>query len=189
MLRRGKYDGFNDQHFREKLVKVEGVELSRETVRFSGRKAFRTPFMAIATAVYDATTSTGPARRSWQAGKSRRVLANLGVEMRYALSAQAKGRLERLWGVALHYLRKVHKNRTLRLHGRVLISRDDPTRGTRPTWGRRFSSNTCFQATTAYSTRTNASHGLADHGRSLQQAAIATMTRTSSLGVTFPRSS
>jgi hypothetical protein len=28
-----------------------------------------------------------------------RVLANLGVEMRYALSAPAKGRVERLWGV------------------------------------------------------------------------------------------
>ena len=28
-----------------------------------------------------------------------RVLANLGVEMRYALSGPAKGRVERLWGV------------------------------------------------------------------------------------------
>ncbi len=28
-----------------------------------------------------------------------RALANLGVETRYALSAQAKGRVERLWGV------------------------------------------------------------------------------------------
>jgi len=28
-----------------------------------------------------------------------RVLANLGVEVRYALSAPAKGRVERLWGV------------------------------------------------------------------------------------------
>ena len=33
MLRRGKYDGFNDQHFTEKLVKVEGLALTRETVR------------------------------------------------------------------------------------------------------------------------------------------------------------
>jgi transposase len=33
MLRRGKYDGFNDQHFTEKLVEVEGLELTRETVR------------------------------------------------------------------------------------------------------------------------------------------------------------
>ena len=32
MLRRGKYDGFNDQHFTEKLLEVEGVALSRETV-------------------------------------------------------------------------------------------------------------------------------------------------------------
>jgi transposase len=32
-LRRGKYDGFNDQHFTEKLVEVEGLPLSRETVR------------------------------------------------------------------------------------------------------------------------------------------------------------
>ena len=109
-----------------------------------------------------------------------RVLANLGVEMRYALSAPAKGRVERLWGVlqdrliselrlvgastrgqankvlseyrhahnerfavapqdtqrawrkapsdhtqlldlcALHYVRKVHKNHTVRIHGRVI---------------------------------------------------------------------
>ena len=32
MLRRGKYDGFNDQHFTEKLVEVEGMEVTRETV-------------------------------------------------------------------------------------------------------------------------------------------------------------
>ena len=28
-----QYDGFNDQHFTEKLVEVEGLELTRETVR------------------------------------------------------------------------------------------------------------------------------------------------------------
>src|SRR5262245_56274971 len=33
MLRRGKYDGFNDQHFTEKLMEVEGFAISRETVR------------------------------------------------------------------------------------------------------------------------------------------------------------
>ena len=109
-----------------------------------------------------------------------RGLANLGVEVRYALSAPAKGRVERLWGVlqdrliselwlagastrgqanqvlseyrhahnkrfavapqdtqpawrkapsdhtklldlcALHYVRKVYKNNTVRLHGRVI---------------------------------------------------------------------
>ena len=32
-LRRGKYDGFNDQHFAEKLVETEGIHLSVETVR------------------------------------------------------------------------------------------------------------------------------------------------------------
>jgi hypothetical protein len=109
-----------------------------------------------------------------------RALANLGVETRYALSAQAKGRVERLWGVlqdrliselrlagastrgqanevlreyrlahnkrfavepkdaqpawrkapsdhtkvldlcALHYVRKVYKNHTVRINGRVV---------------------------------------------------------------------
>jgi hypothetical protein len=38
----------------------------------SGRKAFRTPSMAIATAACDATTSTEHSRRSWQVGKSQR---------------------------------------------------------------------------------------------------------------------
>src|SRR5262245_33320070 len=33
VLRRTKYAGFNDQHFTEKLLEVEGIELSRETVR------------------------------------------------------------------------------------------------------------------------------------------------------------
>src|SRR6478735_4701805 len=33
LRRRGKYDGFNDQHFTEKLVEVEGLEVTRETVR------------------------------------------------------------------------------------------------------------------------------------------------------------
>jgi len=32
-LWREKYAGFNDQHFTEKLVEVEGLEVSRETVR------------------------------------------------------------------------------------------------------------------------------------------------------------
>jgi hypothetical protein len=31
MLRRGKYDGFNDQHFTENLAELEGLVLSRET--------------------------------------------------------------------------------------------------------------------------------------------------------------
>ena len=219
MLRRGKYDGFNDQHFTEKLAEVEGLRLSRETVRcilreagigsprkrrppkhrqrrerkaqayaccgtFSGKRAFHIPSMATATAACAATTSTGRSRRSWRVGQEPtqvgRVLANLGVEMRYALSAPAKGRVERLWGVlqdrlisklrlagastrgqankvlseyrhahnarfavapqdtqpawrkapsdhttlldlcALHYVRKVHKNHTVRIHGRVI---------------------------------------------------------------------
>src|SRR3954470_13061295 len=33
VLRRDKYAGFNDQHFTEKLLEVEGLELSRETAR------------------------------------------------------------------------------------------------------------------------------------------------------------
>ena len=32
MLRRGKYDGFNDQHFTQKLVEVEGLELTRPSI-------------------------------------------------------------------------------------------------------------------------------------------------------------
>ena len=32
-LRRTKYDGFNDQHFTEKLQAVEGIEVSRSTAR------------------------------------------------------------------------------------------------------------------------------------------------------------
>jgi transposase len=39
MLRRGKYDGFNDQHFTEKLEEVERLRLSRETVRRILREA------------------------------------------------------------------------------------------------------------------------------------------------------
>jgi hypothetical protein len=31
-LQRGKYAGFNDQHFQEKLVEVEGLVVSRATV-------------------------------------------------------------------------------------------------------------------------------------------------------------
>src|SRR5262245_49456132 len=38
-LRRGKYEGFDDQHFTEKLAEVEGLELSRETVRRVLREA------------------------------------------------------------------------------------------------------------------------------------------------------
>ena len=268
MLRRGKYDGFNDQHFTEKLAEVEGLVLSRETVRRILREAGlgspgkrrppkhrsrrerkaqagqmilwdgsdhdwlegRGPRLCLMGAIDDATgeflpgahfteqESTvgylrvlrdilrgkgiphtvygdrhGSLRRNdkhWTlaeelAGRQEptqvgRVLANLGVGMLYALSAPAKGRVERLWGVlqdrliselrlagastrgqankvlneyrqahnkrfavpaqdtqlawrkapsdhtqlldlcALHYVRKVYKNHTVRLHGRVI---------------------------------------------------------------------
>jgi transposase len=267
-LRRSKYDGFNDQHFTEKLAEMEGIVLSRETVRRilrgsgigSPRKRRpprhrsrrerraqagqmilwdgshhdwlegRGPRLCLMGAIDDATgeflpgahfteeESTvgylrvlrdilrekgiphtvygdrhGSLRRNdkhWTleeelAGRQEptqvgRVLANLGVEVRYALSAPAKGRVERLWGVlqdrltselrlagastrgqankvlndyrhahnkrfavaardaqpawrkapsdhtqlldlcALHYVRKVYKNHTVRLHGRVI---------------------------------------------------------------------
>jgi transposase len=267
-LRRGKYDGFNDQHFTEKLVEVEGLRLSRETVRRILRDAGigsprkrrppkhrqrrerkaqagqmilwdgsehewlegRGPRLCLMGAIDDATGELLPGahfteqestvgylrvlrdilgekgiphtvygdrhsslRRNdkhWTleeelAGRQEptqvgRVLANLGVEVRYALSAPAKGRVERLWGVlqdrliselrlagastrgqanqllseyrhahnkrfaiapqetqpawrkapsdhtqlldlcALHYVRKVYKNNTVRLHGRVI---------------------------------------------------------------------
>ena len=187
MLRRGKYDGFNDQHFTEKLVEVEGLGLSRETVRRILREAGlgsprkrrppkhrqrrerkaqagqmilwdgsehdwlegRGPRLCLMGAIDDATGEVLPGvhfteqestvgylrvlrdilkekgiphtvygdrhsslRRNdkhWTleeelAGRQEptqvgRVLANLGVEMLYALSAPAKGRVERLWGV------------------------------------------------------------------------------------------
>ena len=268
MLRRGKYDGFNDQHFTEKLVEVEGLRLSRETVRRILRDAGlgsprkrrppkhrqrrerkaqagqmilwdgsehdwlegRGPRLCLMGAIDDATGEFLPGahfteqestvgylrvlrdilrekgiphtvygdrhsslRRNdkhWTleeelAGRQEptqvgRALANLGVEVRYALSAPAKGRVERLWGVlqdrltselrlvgastrgqankvlseyrdahnkrfavapqdtqpawrtapsdhtqlldlcALHYVRKVYKNNTVRLHGHVI---------------------------------------------------------------------
>jgi hypothetical protein len=268
MLRRGKYDGFNDQHFTEKLVEVEGLGLSRETIRRILREAGigsprkrrppkhrqrrerkaqagqmilwdgsehdwlegRGPRLCLMGAIDDATGELLPGvhfteqestvgylrvlrdilkekgiphtvygdrhsslRRNdkhWTleeelAGRQEptqvgRVLANLGIETRYALSAPAKGRVERLWGVlqdrliselrlagastrgqankllseyrhahnkrfavapqdtqpawrkaptdhtklldlcALHYVRKVHKNHTVRIHGRVI---------------------------------------------------------------------
>ena len=268
MLRRGKYDGFNDQHFTEKLVEVEGLRLSRETVRRILRDAGlgsprkrrppkhrqrrerkaqagqmilwdgsehawlegRGPRLCLMGAIDDATGELLPGahfteqestvgylrvlrdilrekgipqtvygdrhsslRRNdkhWTleeelAGRQEptqvgRALASLGVEVRYALSAPAKGRVERLWGVlqdrliselrlvgastrgqankvlseyrdahnkrfavppqdtqpawrrapsdhtqlldlcALHYVRKVYKNNTVRLHGHVI---------------------------------------------------------------------
>src|SRR6478609_446742 len=267
-LRRGKYVGFNDQHFTEKLVEVEGIEVTRETVRRILRSAGvawprkrrppkhrqrrerkaqagqmilwdgsdhdwlegRGPRLCLMGAIDDATGEVLPGAhfteqestvgylrvlrdilrekgiphtvygdrhsslkrndKHWTleeelAGKQEptqvgRVLSNLGIEMRYALSAPAKGRVERLWGVlqdrliselrlagastrgqankvlseyreahnkrfvvaaqdtqpawraaptdhtqlldlcALHYVRKVYKNHTVRLDGRVI---------------------------------------------------------------------
>jgi transposase len=268
MLRRGKYDGFNDQHFTEKLLEVEGLELSRETVRRILRNAGlgsprkrrppkhrkrrerkaqagqmilwdgsdhdwlegRGTRLCLMGAIDDATGEVLPGAhfteqestvgylrvlrdilrekgiphtvygdrhsslrrndKNWTleeelAGRQEptqvgRVLASLGVQMLYALSAPAKGRVERLWGVlqdrliselrlagastrgqankvlseylqahnkrfaiapqdtqpawrkapsdhtklldlcALQYVRKVHKNHTVRIHGRVI---------------------------------------------------------------------
>jgi transposase len=185
-LWREKYAGFNDQHFTEKLAQVEGLKLSRQTVRRLLRKAGigsprkrrpakhrrrrdrrpqagqmilwdgsrhdwlegRGPRLCLMGAIDDATgellpgahfveqeCSAGYLRvlrdilvvkgvplsaymdrhgalrrndKNWThveqlAGRQepthvRRALDDLGVEVIYALSPQAKGRVERLWG-------------------------------------------------------------------------------------------
>lgn len=187
VLRREKYAGFNDHHFAEKLVEVEGIELTRETVRRLLRAAGlgsprkrrppkhrrrrerraqagqmilwdgsshdwlegRGPRLCLMGAIDDATGEFLPgahftevestvgylrllrdmmrekgiphtvyedrhsslrrndkhwSREEELAGRREltqvgRALADMGVEARYALSAQAKGRVERLWGV------------------------------------------------------------------------------------------
>lgn len=185
-LARGKYVGFNDQHFTEKLADVEGLKVSRQTVRRVLRSAGigsprtrrppkfrirrdrrsqagqmilwdgsrhdwlegRGPRFCLIGAIDDATgellpgahfvdqeCSVGYLRvlleivrekgvpmsaymdrhgtlkrndRNWTreeqlAGKQeptqvRRALDELGIQVIYALSPQAKGRVERLWG-------------------------------------------------------------------------------------------
>jgi len=185
-LWREKYAGFNDQHFTEKLAELEGLLLSRQTVRRLLRKAGigsprkrrpakhrrrrdrrpqagqmilwdgsrhdwlegRGPRLCLMGAIDDATgellpgahfveqeCSAGYLRvlrdilivegvplsaymdrhgtlkrndKNWTraeqlAGRQdpthvRKALDDLGVEVLYALSAQAKGRVERLWG-------------------------------------------------------------------------------------------
>jgi transposase len=185
-LWRERYAGFNDQHFTEKLAEVEGLKLSRQTVRRVLRKAGigsprkrrpvkhrrrrdrrpqagqmilwdgsrhdwlegRGPRLCLMGAIDDATgellpgahfveqeCSAGYLRvlrdilavkgvplsaymdrhgtlkrndRNWTnaeqlAGRQepthvRRALDDLGVQVLYALSPQAKGRVERLWG-------------------------------------------------------------------------------------------
>lgn len=185
-LWREKYAGFNDQHFTEKLAEVEGLKLSRQTVRRLLRKAGigsprkrrpvkhrrrrdrrpqagqmilwdgsrhdwlegRGPRLCLMAAIDDATGELLPGahfveqecsagylrvlrdilavkgvplsaymdrhgslkrndkhwtREEQLAGRQepthvRRVLDDLGVQVLYALSPQAKGRVERLWG-------------------------------------------------------------------------------------------
>lgn len=185
-LWREKYAGFNDQHFTEKLNEVEGLELSRQTVRRLLRKAGigsarkrrpakhrrrrdrrpqagqmilwdgshhdwlegRGPRLCLMAAIDDATGELLPGahfveqecsagylrvlrdilamkgvplsaymdrhgtlkrndkhwtREEQLAGRQdpthvRRALDDLGVQVLYALSPQAKGRVERLWG-------------------------------------------------------------------------------------------
>ncbi len=185
-LWREKYAGFNDQHFTEKLAEVEGLELSRQTVRRLLRRAGigsprkrrpakyrrrrdrrpqagqmilwdgshhdwlegRGPRLCLMAAIDDATGEVLPGAhfveqecsvgylrvlrdilavkgvplsaymdrhgtlkrndKHWTheeqlAGRQepthvRRALDDLGVQVLYALSPQAKGRVERLWG-------------------------------------------------------------------------------------------
>jgi len=185
-LRLEKYIGFNDQHFLEKLVEFEGIDLSRSTVgrilRRAGIKAVRTrrapkhrrrrdrrpqegqmilwdgsrhdwledrgPFLCLMAAIDDATGRVLPGAhfvdqegtigylrvlraivtecgvpltaymdrhgalkrndRQWSKEEQRRgrqeptqvkrALDDLGIQVLYALSPQAKGRIERLWG-------------------------------------------------------------------------------------------
>ena len=186
VLRQGKYEGFNDQHFTEKLREVEGLSLSRETVRRilrdegieaarkrrapkhrrrrdrraqSGQMILwdgsrhdwletRGPRLCLMGAIDDATGELLPGAHfteqestvgylrvlhevvtqkgvplsvymdrhaalkrnddNWTleeqlAGRQepthvKRALDDLGIQVIYALSAQAKGRVERLWG-------------------------------------------------------------------------------------------
>lgn len=185
-LWREKYAGFNDQHFTEKLAEVEGLKLSRQTVRRLLRKGGigsprkrrppkhrrrrdrrpqagqmilwdgshhdwlegRGPRLCLMAAIDDATGELLPGahfaeqegsagylrvlrdilavkgvplsaymdrhgalkrndkhwtRAEQLAGRRdpthvRRALDDLGVQVLYALSPQAKGRVERLWG-------------------------------------------------------------------------------------------
>jgi transposase len=186
-LRRGTYEGFNDQHFTEKLVEVEGLEISRASVRRILREAGigaarprrppkhrrrrdrrpqagqmilwdgsrhdwlegRGPRLCLMAAIDDATGELLPGghfvdqectvgylrvlrevvatkgvplsaymdrhgalsrndKREWTleeqlAGKReptqvKRALDDLAIQAIYALSPQAKGRVERLWG-------------------------------------------------------------------------------------------
>ena len=186
-LRRGKYIGFNDQHFTEKLVEIEGIQLSRSSVRRMLRAASveavrgrrpqkhrrrrdrrpqagqmilwdgsrhdwlegRGPRLCLMAAIDDATGELlpgahfvdqectvgylkvlrdiiqhkgvpltaymdrhGSLKRNdtrWsieeqlagrrQPTQVKRALDDLGIQVLYALSPQAKGRVERLWGV------------------------------------------------------------------------------------------
>lgn len=185
-LRRDVYAGFNDQHFTEKLVEVEGLEVSRATVRrilraegigaVRGRRApkhrrrrdrrpqagqmilwdgsrhawleERGPRLCLMGAIDDATGELLPGAhfvdqectvgylrvlrdivrtkgiplaaymdrhgtlqrndKNWsleeqlagrrQPTQVKRALDDLGIQALYALSPQAKGRVERLWG-------------------------------------------------------------------------------------------
>jgi transposase len=186
-LRRGKYTGFNDQHFTEKLVELEGIEISRSSVRrvlraagieaVRGRRPQkhrrrrdrrpqagqmilwdgsrhdwlegRGPRLCLMAAIDDATGELLPGAHfvdqectvgylrvlrdiiklkgvplsaymdrhgslkrndtKWsleeqlagrrQPTQVKRALDDLGIQVLYALSPQAKGRVERLWGV------------------------------------------------------------------------------------------
>lgn len=185
-LRRELYRGFNDQHFTEKLLEVEGLKVSRSSVRrilrdahvgpVRGRRALkhrkrrdrrpqagqmilwdgsrhdwlegRGPYMCLMAAIDDATGELLPgghfvdqectvgylrvlcelvaakgvplvaymdrhgtlkrndnkwSREEQLAGRReptqvKRALDDLGIRVLYALSPQAKGRVERLWG-------------------------------------------------------------------------------------------
>src|ERR1039457_6948140 len=118
-LARTTYAGFNDHHLCEKLCEVEGFSLSRETLRRLLRQAGlgsprkrRAPAHRprLPLAVYG--DHSGIFVRSddfWSveeqlAGKRQptqfgRALEQLGITFIAARSPQAKGRVERLWGV------------------------------------------------------------------------------------------
>ncbi|MGC4093332.1 MAG: hypothetical protein QM756_36660 [Polyangiaceae bacterium] len=187
-LRRGKYEGFNDQHFTEKLVEVEGLRLSRETVRRILRNAGigsprkrrapkhrrrrerkaqagqmilwdgsehdwlegRGPRLCLMGAVDDATGELLPGAHFTEQESTvgylrvlRDILREKGIphtvygdrhsslrrnDKHWTLEEELAGRQQPTQvgralanlGVALHYVRKVYKNNTVRLHGHVI---------------------------------------------------------------------
>ena len=199
MLRRGKYDGSTTSTSRRswrrsRVWRREWKAQAEQMILWDGSEhdwlEGRGPRLCLMGAIDDATGEFLPGAHFTEQKSTLGYLRVLRDILR------EKGIPHTVYGHRHSSVRRNDKHWTLeeelagaaRANAGGTSTRDEPTRRTRPTLEKMSSSNTCSQATTAYSTARNASHGWRRTAQAFNQQQKQ-QREGRMTGVTFSRSS